>query len=284
MAKKSNWLLGCGLGCAGFLVVVILIGAWGVFLVKDTMSGFQEAIETRKTLEDQFGEPSEFTPQADGAILGERMEVFLAVRETTQAHRTNIIDFFKLIPMNDEESQELDDQPFMEKMLSIFKITKSAIGLGADIGHLIDARNRALIDNGMGIGEYSYVYVISYYSWLGHSPSDSPGDEAQVSGHMGLSQSRIYRELHEMMSNQLDSLPEANETEDMGLWRTRLSAEIAEMRKSEDRLPWKDSIPQKIVESLEPYRDRLAATYSPITNPFELSRTVQKGRFSISSD
>lgn len=284
MAKKSKWLLGCGLGCGGFLLLFILIGAWGVFLVKDTMSGFQEAIETRKTLEAQFGEPGDFTPQPDGSISKERIEVFLEVREATQVDRTNIINFFSLIPMNDEEAQELDDQPFIEKMQSVLKITKSAIGLGADIGRLFDARNKALIEKGMGMGEYSYIYVICYYSWLGHSSSDSPGNDAQVSDHMELSQPLVYQELIQMMSNQLDSLPAADGTNDLDLWRTQLETEIEEMKKIKDRVPWEDSVPDKISESLEPYRERLEVSYSPITNPFELSRPVVNGQFSISSE
>ena len=36
------------------------------------------------------------------------------------------------------------------------------------------------------------------------------------------------------------------------------------------RIPWEDGLPEEFAVGLEPYRERLEATYSPATNPFEL--------------
>jgi hypothetical protein len=35
-------------------------------------------------------------------------------------------------------------------------------------------------------------------------------------------------------------------------------------------MPWEDGLPEAFAVGLEPYRDRLEATYSPATNQFEL--------------
>jgi hypothetical protein len=275
MAKKSNWLLGCGLGCAGLLAVIVIMAVWGISLLRDTRRGFETAEATRKNLDERFGAPGDFVPAADGSIPAERMEIFLAVREATQEYRTDIIHFFSGIPMRGE----LDDKPFGERVGSVFQTARSAIGMGADIGHLFETRNQTLLDRGMGLGEYMYIYVLAYYSWLGHSPSDAPRQNANGSYVMVRSQYQIHDELLRMLSNQLESLADAGDAQKWNKWRSELAGEIEEMKNNEGRVPWENSVPRKTAESLEPFKDRLEQTYSPITNPFELSLPVRRGVF-----
>ncbi len=35
------------------------------------------------------------------------------------------------------------------------------------------ARNQALLDVGMGLGEYTWIYWLTYHAWLGHPVGDS---------------------------------------------------------------------------------------------------------------
>ena len=37
------------------------------------------------------------------------------------------------------------------------------------------------------------------------------------------------------------------------------------------RLPWHDGLPEVLEPSLKPFRERLEASYSPMTNMFEIS-------------
>jgi hypothetical protein len=284
MTKKSNWLLGCGLGCAGLLAVIVIIIVWGISLGRDARRGFDTAEATRKILEEKFGAPGDFVPAADGSIPAVRLEIFLAVREATQEYRTDIIHFFSGIPMNEGTGRELDAKPLGEKIGTIFQGMRSVVGMSEDIGHLLEARNQALLDNGMGLGEYTYLYVLAYYSWLGHSPGDGPGKNANTSYVMLRSQSQRHRDLIGILSNQLDSLADSGDTEEWKQWRSDLAVEIEEMKHSEGRVPWKDSVPRKTAESLQPFRDRLEQTYSPITNPFELSLPTRRSLFSFSTD
>jgi hypothetical protein len=276
MAKKSKWLLGCGLGCAGFLVLIVLVVMVGISLRRTAMRSFEAAEAIRVDLEKQFGAPDDFVPAADGAIPAERLEIFLSVREATQEYRTRIARFFSSIPMDEETGQEPDSRPFREKVGTVFQRMKSAVGMSEDMGHLFEARNRALLDRGMGLGEYTYIYVLAYYSWLGHSIDDGPGRNANRSFVITRSRSRMHRDLLKMLSNQLSALAESGEDEASSRWRSELTGEIEAMENNEERLPWEDSVPRNIAESLEPFRDRLERSYSPLTNPFELSLPARR--------
>jgi len=198
---------------------------------------------------------------------GDRRLEAPAARELAEA--------FAAIP-NQEEAEELDAKPFLEKMREVLDITQSAVGLGADIGNFFEARNRALLEQGMGLGEYSYLYVVTYYGFLGHDPRDSVEDVPMPN----VAARRLSGELRSMLRHQLDSLP----ADAPDGWRERLAAEIATLEEEPRRLPWEDGLPGPIAASLEPYRERIEASYRAETNPFELGRNKRRGRFSIQAE
>ena len=83
-----------------------------------------------------------------------------------------------------------------------------------------------------------------------------------------------------MLRNQLDALP--GETDDA--WREGLAGEIEMLERDADRVPWQDGVPDSILASLEPFRERLEAAYNPATNPFELLRNKRRGLWSIQAE
>jgi hypothetical protein len=290
-----HWLIGCGLGCGAILLVIVGLGVASTLFVRDTVEGFNEAVETRAQLDEQFGAVDEFTPAPDGAIAADRLETFLAIREATSPARDAIVAAFAEIPMSEEQARELESAPFFEKMRSIFGIVGSAAGLGGDLGDFFDARNRAMLDAGMGMGEYTYIYVVAYYSWLGHSPDDAPEnaqvgtdsgsvtirrDDAIPTGLGGISSHRIRRDVIAILRSQLDALGEDADP----AWRERLTDEIDTLEENAGRVPWRGEVPDSIAASLEPFRDRLEAAYDPMTNSFELLRNKRRGRFSIQAE
>jgi len=52
--------------------------------------------------------------------------------------------------------------------------------------------------------------------------------------------------------------------------RELVNAELQTLEADPERIPWEDGLPEEFEAGLEPYRERLEATYSPATNPFEL--------------
>jgi len=294
MAAK-HWLIGCGLGCGAIVLIFLVISAVGTFFLRDTMSGFDSAVETRETLDERFGAVREFTPPLDGAIPADRMEAFLAVREANSPARETVAQAFESISTTAQEARELESKPLLDKVRSIFGIVGSAADFGGDIAGFFDARNRAMLEHDIGMGEYTYIYVLAYYSWLERSPGDAPGN-ARVNTRSGnisigrgrgapqelgdIGNSRISSDVLSMLQNQLDALPE--ETDDS--WREELAAEIEMLERDSDRLPWQDGVPAPILASLEPFRERLEAAYNPSTNAFELLRNKRRGLWSIQAE
>jgi hypothetical protein len=137
----------------------------------------------------------------------------------------------------------------------------------------------------MGPGEYVYIYVVSYYAWLGKSPADGPPfqltgddqdtdtwDEFEVRDERA---ERIRRTLNRqvlpMLRRQLNGVaPDAAENATMGRWRQTLAAEVAALESDSYRLPWEDGVPDVVRVSLEPYRERLEASYSSLCNALEI--------------
>ena len=284
-STAKNWLIGCGAGCLLVLLAIIAIFAGGVMLVRDTASGFQTAVEIRAELEERFGTTGEFTPWPGGEIPADRIGTFLAVREGTQVERQDLADVFASIPMSETEARELDSQPSGEKALSIFKIIGSALGLGGEMGDFFAVRNDVLLNQGMGMGEYTYLYVLIYYGWLGNDPDEGPqtgrDEDDRVDVRLGQmhSDSRARDDLLSMMRNQLrqDSVGSAED------WVASLKAEVEAMERDSGRYPWQDGLPPSIEASLEPYRERLTVSYDPISNAFELVITHKEG-LSITAD
>jgi len=284
-STASKWLIGCGVGCLFVGLVVVAIATGGVMFFRDTLKGFDAAVEARADLEQRFGKQWEFTPWPNGEIPADRIERFIGVRDGTAEARRQIADKFAAIPMSESEAQELDSKPTGEKALSIFKIVGSALGLGAELGDFFEARNNSLLEREMGMGEYTYLYVVTYYSWLGHSAGDGPQTGRDQDGSIDVeiehvqSERRMHDDLVSMLRNQL----EQDSTSTTDEWVALLTTEIDAMERDSRRSPWQEGLPPAMLESLEPYRDRLVDSYDPISNAFELVINKKDG-WSITAD
>jgi hypothetical protein len=261
----------------------------GAHYIGRTTKGFDESAKARDTLEQRYGKPADFTPAPDGAMPAVRMEAFLKVRDAMAASREAMAGTFSRLPVGRLEAETMEKKSFLEKMTLAFSIGKEALSLAPQMGDFFNARDQALLEANMGMGEYSYIYCVAYYSWLKHKPSDGPATashlktqqdrgEFRVMGPRVLS--RVRGELTEMLEHQLAALPPGAP----GPAQQALKKEIDAMRDSFDRLPWQDGVPDAIAASLQPYRERLEAAYNPSTNPFELARTTQRGKWSYQSD
>ncbi len=286
MKKTPKWLMGCGIGCGAIVILGVGFLAISALYLRGLMADFETATETRATLEERFGAEQEFIPWPDGGIPADRIEAFLRVRDATEPVRARITSTFSSLPLTAREARELDEMPFHEKMHAVWEMTKGALGLGSGFGEFFQARNTAMLEAGMGMGEYSYIYVLAYNAWLGHPMAQGPGSglgrrAGEVNmGTEDLTISRIQRDMLAMLRNQRESLP-SEATEE---WRRALDSEIAALEEDEGRVPWRDGMPEATAASLSPYRERLEGTYSPMTNVFELARSRKSGPWSYTVD
>jgi len=273
--KASRWLKDCGIGCALVGLVLIVVWVGGCLFLKQTFRGIGQAIESHEELIDRFGEIEGFAPPAHGAMAPDRVERFLAVRETLGEHQASIEAILAEIPGPDTESDEV-----ARMLVKVFGILGDLIAAG---GEYVNTRNQALLEQEMGLGEYLYIYSIAYYSWLGHDPEDGPertvdgrrerllgGDEDEEQDALCAPQSlrrRWRRTMSAMLDNQLAALGSEGPGDP---WHERLTAEIARFDDEPRFVPWHDDLPPAIAAALEPYRDRFEATYNKTCNCFEV--------------
>jgi hypothetical protein len=274
----KKWLTGCGIGCGLMILIAGGVGTCGYLGVKNVSKRAETLDEGFETLRADYGRPGEFVPAADGAIPAERLELFLAIRDDLTASREDLAGVLTTLDGDAEGGGGV-----------IAKI-RGGITLIPRLFDFIDARNAALVEQGMGLGEYVHIYTAAYFAWLDKDPADGPsfqlsGDDEDEEGGIrwGINQEdgpenardardeRIRRYLHglqrKMVGNQL-TVAEAADVDPV--WVTALREEAGLMDRHPRRLLWSDGLPSQMEASLAPYRERLEATYSSMVNAVEM--------------
>jgi len=278
-----KWVLGCGIGCVAVLLIVAALGTGGFFLVKGVVDEVEKTERGMEAVTERFGRPAEFHPSPDGRIPAERVETFLAVRDSLAEARQEMERTMSLF-----DDQQDPDSGEREGMVD--KV-RAGIGFLPMMMGFFATRAEAQLEHGMGLGEYYYIYSVAYYSWLGKSLSDGPSfrlfgdydqtrswdresfgeaDEFEVREERAERTLRaVHGQLLPMLRNQLQDLDAAGGADTAGPWREALAAEIAALEADPLRLPWADGLPATIEAALEPYRDRLEESYSEPCNALE---------------
>ena len=280
----KKWLIGCGIGCGFFVLVLGGVGTVGYFGVKKFADRAERIEATFDRMDAEYGHPSEFVPEIDGSIPADRMEVFLMVRAEVRDVQQEVSGMFRTLDGKGESG-------FIAKAKAGMKFIPSLL-------IFIEERNGFMLDHGMGVGEYQYIYSLAYYGLLDKDPSDGPGfsvvtddDDEEENGwqwnvNTGDDDDEDIRDKREqevrrfvnrvqsrVAANQLEAL-DANagylEGLDFDTWRAELAAEVAAMDRESLRLLWEEGLPIHIRDSLEPYRDRLDATYDDMTSILEM--------------
>ncbi len=285
--KSSNttkkWLVGCGIGCAVIILILIILGVGGYMFFKNLVGSFEEQEELMIMLTERYGEIRDFCPEPDGAIGSSQIEAFLSVRDAFAPFREKLE-----ISMQGLQDRAGKSEVEVKKPKNIFEIVKLGFGLVPQIAEFLKFRNESLLDAEMGMGEYYYIYTIAYFSWLGKLPEDGPDfevtgeeDRGVRLGEMDIEEireerrdsmlRRLHRTLLPMLQNQNKKLMARGSSDTQSEWRELLKAEIQAMEEDRFRLPWEDGLPDVIRASLDPYRDRFEQSYNVMTNPFELT-------------
>ena len=251
-------------GCGVLMVIAIAIPfVLGVMM----MGPFKRAVDDRRVIEEKFGPQEAYVPPASGVPSADRIEVFLGIRRTFSEQCADLTQAEKQM----QKMETFDDQDEinrMEVMKEAFSLTKSMMGVGPVLGHFYEIRNQNLLDAGMGLGEFTYIFAVAYSDRLLEEPE---GD--QLFGPAATNR-RVRKALLSMLENQLTVLQsEGGEEADI----KALEAEIAAMQADERRIPWQDGIPSAITEALAPYRAELDELYCPALAPLELMINERHG-------
>lgn len=260
----KKWLLGCGIGCGGFVLIGLILSIVGSMAV---MRPMERAVDAQRALTEAYGDRDDYAPPAD--LTADRVEAFLEVRRGLMAH----CEEFRGIAGRFEAMEKLDkggDEPSpLEVLRSVKGVMGAAFGLAGTMGDLVRERNEALNTHGMGLGEYTWLYVLIYNSWLGHPPNvgfDSSSGR-QISGQQ-------QRRITDMMERHAAALTSAGQLELAAQWRD----EAASLERRDDGVPFaKSGLPADFAEVVAPYRDALEQTYCAEMSEFELGEIEQKG-------
>ncbi len=279
----KKWLIGCGIGCGLFVLIVGGLVGGGFFAAKRFADRADKIETTFNRMDAEYGEASDFVPELDGHVPSDRMEIFLAVRDEMTEVQQEVSGLFTTL---DGESGA-----------GVIAKVKAGIKFVPSLLIFIEERNNIMLDQGMGVGEYQYIYALAYYDLLGRDPSDGPGftvvsndedhdndswnwniqasedDEEDTRANREREVRRFVNKVQsQVLANQLEALGEAGYVDglDFDTWRAAVAAEAAAMDRESLRILWEEGLPDQIRASLEPYRVRLDATYDPMTSILEM--------------
>ena len=266
----KKWLIGCGAGCGGFILLIILISVGGSLWMMKPMNA---AVDSQKILDEKFGSRDTYVPPP-GGITPDRMEAFLVVREALLPS----CEKFREIALDFDEMERLDsdeDVSTGQALKAVGGLMGSVTGMVAEMGRFTEVRNEALLAQGMGHGEYVWIFVLAYHSWLGHQPGTTV--ESDATEELSRNERKVIRRL---MRNHAEALTEAGLAGQAEPWEK----EILRLERTESDVPFEGKeLPVELVASFQPYRDRLEAVYCVETAGFELN-TIKKRGLSIQAN
>jgi hypothetical protein len=267
----KKWLIGCGVGCGVTILLNIILFVGAGFLFTQPMN---KAVGSQKKLAEAYGEPNDYVPGVD-SLTPQRMEAFLAVRQVLMP----ACEEFEGIAGGFAAMDELDsggDEPSTKEIFQgLGKVMGSVKGLVTHMGEIMELRNEALMEQEMGMGEYTWIYVLAFNSWLSYEPNT--GIESTSGGEFGARERSLIEDL---LNAHADALAEAGRFEEAEIWRK----EVEKMDWSGTGIPFEGiALPREITMVLEAYRSRLEEAYCPPMTEFDLGQIKKRG-FSYHSD
>ena len=245
MRNKKKWRF------LTIATVVFLLGA-GIYFV---LIPVQESKRLEQSLVDRFDWPEKYTPPTAGLIPPERVEAFIRVREAVQTNcaifQGILDDIISLEAV--EADQEMSVAEKTSKGLGSFK---SMFNAAPAFLEFMDARNIALLEEEMGLGEYLYLYLATYGPQLAREP-DSPYaemEEAYIS-------QRTRHEFALILGNQLTALETSSQRASQQELLADLRTQIERLERPSKSSPWPNGPVGMLGETLAPYREQLEKLY-----------------------
>jgi len=253
-------------GCLLIALSLIFVALSGFYFLT---SGIRDAKRLEQTLLDRFGGADQYTPLVDGSISPQRIEAFMRIREAVQpvcadyqAILTSINNLNKIDTQQDYAGNEVASTGMQG--------FKSAFRAGPKMLEFSETRNRALLDENMGLGEYLYIYLTSYAEQLAAETDSSYADmeEAYVS-------ERTRKEFVQILANQLLAIQTSGSESTDPQLVADLRTEIEALQDDPHSSSWPTGSVANARESLAPYQQQLVGLYCSGVVKIEL---MQKNR------
>ena len=273
----SGCAKGCGVGCGIVTLVLGVIVAIGVGWMRPAIHEIKNAESAAEELEAAHGSVDDWTPDAVHPLTSRQLEAFLAarrgcVREASALEAT----------LADMPPDALDDphSSTSAKVRAVLRMLRQMIG---SIGAFLAARDDALLEFGMGPGEYGWIYVLVYHSGLGQPLDSGPvitkpvgervspktGERIFGEDHDRYSPARLRRAVRRLCVPAFRRMVEsARRADDPRL--ADLEAELARLESRPDAVPWEGGLPADVEVAIAAHAGRLEASWRPALHPFEV--------------
>jgi hypothetical protein len=276
-------LLGCGV-VAALLVAVLIVG--GMMISSWFRAKFPAAERIEKTqaeMRERFGDADQFTPPLDGSLPPERLEIFVALRESLSSRRDSAaVGLARFV--RETKRTRPEERGRIEKVLEVVQMARGGAEMTAGMLGYFSERQQMLLDRGMGDGEYAYWLALTALAWLGWDPLASPGveqvlqgsdmrgDAAELRGDL----LRTFRRQLGNLQRDLKAKPSRTPAEEEML--QRVAAELAADLPA-GSAPFQANFPSEWAAALAPYRERITATLpsAPAAIVLDLLRTDSDG-------
>ncbi len=231
--------------------VVFFLVAGIYFVIAPT----RESKRLEKALIERFDYASQYTPPIDGFVPPQRVEKFIRVRQAVQTNcfgYQGVLD--DLIGLEAIEANQ--DMPPAKKVSKGIGGVVNIFSAAPKFLEFMETRNRSLLAEEMGLGEYIYLYLAAYGEQLANESIStySNMEEAYISP-------RTREEFVQILGNQLAALESADqENFPLGLIAD-LRGEIEALKDGSHSSPWPFGPAGKTRESLAPYQEQLAELY-----------------------
>lgn len=299
-AKK--WLIGCGLGCGFFVALGLGLGAAGWYGVRHVAKRAESIEAVSDSLAARFGPPEEYVPPVDGHLVSDRLESFLEARRLMAPVRERTSRVLAVLDGSSGSSvpaRIAAGVNFVPQLLTFVAERDRALltaGMGTgEYQYLYTMAYFGLLKKDPGDGP---GFQLSQGSGSeGHGGANWSFDSRHGGGHGGGNRDgagneaeretdrenarrdradavreELNRVQRENLRRQLAALDAEGAAAGKGraAWRAALAAEAAAMDNERRRFAWEQGLPEATRASLEPFRDRLEASYDAMTGVLEL--------------
>jgi hypothetical protein len=264
--SKRGLLFKVGVGMSGLaLALVTALAVWVIPVYR----GFGRALRAEAQIDREYAPASAYTPDLDGKIARERTKVFLSIRRVLAPSGHGIAARREAFLRMESHRGEAEPRP-SDVLRDAWRALGDFVHLPGELGNFVALRDGALLANRMGLGEYTWLYVVCYVGGLGERPTRVIPDASRPD----LFVERVYPQVREMIRRRVESARGGGASPgDLDAWRLELAALEADPA----RVPFQDGLPEGLEASIAPYRVQLAALSCPAAAEPDLTHTLRRG-------
>lgn len=279
---NSKLKRGLGIGCVVLFIGFMILLGGTVYFSKNMGKEYAVVKDLEEKLATDFGTSDTLPEGFNGLPDVQVMERFLGVRDATAEWRLKVeTSFAELLGSEGQEEAK--------GFAHFVRVLKASRDLAPVFSGFWTSRNQALLDQEMGMGQYIYLYCLTYYSMLEIDPSDGARDAQSFLSGMGATgttenlddtttaeEDRRRWARAQVNTLMLPLMQQAAREASTGLsdaeriWADALQMEVARMQDDDSHVPFAGTLPRQVRAHLESYRFHLEQTYSMTVNPVEL--------------